>query len=275
MLHSLRLVRTLTFLYSHICLSVDYATGKINSCLGNITYYYDFCATGTHTAPFFSNSPSHQSLTINRSPRIPGWSESLPSRPQILIVVVDLLLSLTSIQVLNNRPQRRSSFSHLTAPPLLISSFSTTNSVDLLPCPLLPLIHTIKRVQRLLSLQHTPLATRLRQRLIQALLLGELLAVIEEELLADVDVPESEEFDAVLAINEDDLRFAVETVGSSAAVVDEPGFIPKAGGVNDALCVEVEQEGEEFAVVDYTSSVGLFRGDVLKGSFSTSSSGVS
>lgn len=107
------------------------------------------------------------------------------------------------------------------------------------------------------------------------MLLGELLAVIKEELFADVDVPESEEFDAVLAIDEDNLRFAVETVGSGAAVVDETGFVSKAGGINNAFCVEVEEEGEEFAVVDYTSSVGLLRGDVLRGALSTNSSGVS
>lgn len=102
-------------------------------------------------------------LSINRSPRISRRSEPLPSRPHILIIFIDVLLGLTSIQLLlNNRSQGRSGLSHFTAPPLLISSLPTTNSIDLLPRPLLSLIHTIKRIQRLLSLQHTPLATRFR-----------------------------------------------------------------------------------------------------------------
>ena len=46
-------------------------------------------------------------------------------------------------------------------------------------------------------------------------------------------------------------------------MVDEARFIAETRGVNDPVTVEVEEKGEEFAVVDYAAALCLSRGDDL------------
>jgi hypothetical protein len=40
-------------------------------------------------------------------------------------------------------------------------------------------------------------------------------------------------------------------------VIDEAGFVAVARGVDDPVAVEVEEEGEEFAVVDDAATFGF------------------
>lgn len=68
----------------------------------------------------------------------------------------------------------------------------------------------------------------------------------------------------MLTIHEDNLGFAVESVRSIAAVVDKASFVAEASSVDYTVLVEVEEEGEKFAVVDYATAVGFFRGDILR-----------
>jgi len=80
--------------------------------------------------------------------------------------------------------------------------------------------------------------------------LSELFTVVEEEFFADVDVAQRDEFDAVFAVDEHDFGFAVQAVLLVVCVVDEACFVAVARGVDDPVAVQVEEEGEEFAVVD-------------------------
>ena len=89
------------------------------------------------------------------------------------------------------------------------------------------------------------------------MLLCEFLTVVEEEFFADVDVAQRDEFDAVFAVDEHDFGFAVQAVLLVVRVVDEAGFVAVARGVDDPVAVEVEEEGEEFAVVDDPAALGF------------------
>ena len=140
-----------------------------------------------------------------------------------------------------------------------------TNSTHLAPRIPLPGIHAIKRIERLLADQHALLAALfdLRQFLAQPVLLGKLLAVVEEQFFADVDVSKSDEFDPMLAVDEHDLGFAVQPVFLVVGVVDEAGFVAVACGVDDPVAIEVEEEGEKFAVVDDAAALCFRGGDDL------------
>lgn len=96
------------------------------------------------------------------------------------------------------------------------------------------------------------------------MLLGELLAVVEEQFLANIDIAESDEFDAVFAIDEHDLGFAVQAVFLAVGVIDEAGFVAVARRVDDPVPIEVEEEREEFAVVDDPAALCFGGGDDLE-----------
>jgi hypothetical protein len=61
----------------------------------------------------------------------------------------------------------------------------------------------------------------------------------------------------VLAVDEHDLGLAVQAVFLVVCVVDEARFVAVARGVDDPVAVEVEEEGEEFAVVDDAAALGF------------------
>ena len=140
-----------------------------------------------------------------------------------------------------------------------------TNGTHLAPRIPLPGIHAIKRIERLLADQHALLAALfdLRQFLAQTVLLGKLLAVVEEQFFADVDVAKSDEFDPMLAVDEHDFGFTVQPVFLVVGVVDEARFVAVACGVDDPVAIEVEEEGEEFAVVDDAAALCFRGGDDL------------
>jgi hypothetical protein len=61
----------------------------------------------------------------------------------------------------------------------------------------------------------------------------------------------------MFAVDEHNLGFAVQTVFFVVCVIDEAGFVAVACGVDDPIAVEVEEKGEEFAVVDNAAALGF------------------
>jgi hypothetical protein len=94
-------------------------------------------------------------------------------------------------------------------------------------------------------------------------LLRKFLAVVEKQFLTNINITQSNELDAMFAVDEHDFCFAVQTVFFIVRVVDEPGFVAVTCGVDDPVAVEVKEEGEELAVVNDTATLGFGRGDDL------------
>lgn len=89
--------------------------------------------------------------------------------------------------------------------------------------------------------------------------LGGPVAVVEEELLAEVDVALGKDADPVVAINEHDACVAVRV----DRVIGEAYLVSLALGVHHVVVVEVEEEGALESVVDLAATVGLVLSDDL------------
>jgi hypothetical protein len=89
------------------------------------------------------------------------------------------------------------------------------------------------------------------------MLFRKFLAVIKQQFFTNVDIAESDELDTMFAVDEHNLGFAVQTVFFVVCVINEAGFVAVACGVDDPIAVEVEEKGEEFAVVDNAASLGF------------------
>lgn len=123
-------------------------------------------------------------------------------------------------------------------------------------------IHPIQRRKRILAF-HLPPRISLRQFLREPMSLREFLAIVKQQFITWFKIAQREEFNPVFAVDEHDFRFAVQAVALVVCVVDEAGVVAEAGGVDDPFVVEVEEEGEQFAVVDYAPALGFIAGYYL------------
>ena len=68
----------------------------------------------------------------------------------------------------------------------------------------------------------------------------------------------------MLAVDEENLCFAVQAIFFIIGVVNKTGFIAEARGVDGPIAVEVEEKREIFSVVDYTTALCFIgRNDLL------------
>jgi hypothetical protein len=89
------------------------------------------------------------------------------------------------------------------------------------------------------------------------MLFRKLLPVVKQQFFAHIDIAESDEFDAVFAIDEHDLGFAVQTVFFIISMVNEAGFIAVVRSVDDPVAIEIKEEGEELAIVNDATTLGF------------------